>query len=68
MSPNFGHTRGGWVGGCGGHRSHSLGDFVAAQKPFVCNKEAPKQTLCLLLTSEMLHFGCNSVLKPAVRQ
>ena len=27
-----------------------LGDCVAAQKPFVCLKEAPKQTLCSLLT------------------
>ena len=57
------HTRrvGGRVGG--GRRSHSLGDFFAAQKPFVCLKEAPKQTLCSLLTSDMLDIASNSVLK-----
>ena len=62
----FSALGGGVGGGGGGHRSHSLGDLFAAQKPFVCHKEAPKQTLCLLLTSEMLDFVCNSVFKPAV--
>ena len=38
----------------GGRRSHSLRDFFAAQKPFVCFKEAPKQTLCSLWTLDML--------------
>ena len=51
-------------GGGGGRRSHSLGDFVAAQKPFVCLKQAPKQqTLCSLLTSDMLDIASNSMLK-----
>ena len=54
---------GGWGGGGGGRRSHSLGDFFATQKPFVCLKEAPKQTLCSLLTSDMLDIASNSVLK-----
>ena len=40
--------------------------FFAAQKPFVCLKEAPKQTLRSLLTSDMLDIASNSVLKPAV--
>ena len=52
---------GGGVGG--GRRSHSLGDFLATQKPFVCLKEAPKQTLCSLLASEMLDIASNSVLR-----
>ena len=56
-------TRGGGGGGGGGRRSHSLGDFFATQKPFVCLKEAPKQTLCSLLTSDMLDIASNSVLK-----
>ena len=43
--------------------AHSLGDFFATQKPFVCLKEAPKQTLCSLLTSDMLDIASNSVLK-----
>ena len=32
-------------GGGDGWRSHSLGDLFATQKPFVCLKEARKQTL-----------------------
>ena len=52
------------VGGC--WRSHSLGDFFAAQNSFVCLKEAPRQTLCSLLTSGMLDIASNSMLKPAV--
>ena len=39
------------------------GDFFAALKPFVCLKEAPKQTLHYLLTSEMLGIASNSMLK-----
>ena len=31
-------------GGGGGRKSHSLGNFFAAQKLFVCHKEAPKPT------------------------
>ena len=54
-------TRGGRGGG--GRRSHSLGYFFATQKPFVCLKEAPKQTSCSLLTSDMLDIASNSVLK-----
>ena len=54
---------GGGGGGGGGWRSHSLGDFFAAQKPFVGLKEAQKQTLCSLLTSDMLNIASNSVLK-----
>ena len=38
----------------GGPRSHSLGEFFAAQKTFVSLKKAPKQTLCSLVTSDML--------------
>ena len=55
----------GGVGGGGGQRSHSLGDFFATQKPFVCLKEAPKLTLCSLQlqTSDMLDIANNSVLK-----
>ena len=41
---------GGGVGGGGGWGSHSLVDFLAAQKPFLFLKEAPKQTLYSLLT------------------
>ena len=37
--------------------------FFATQKPFVCLQEAPKQTLCSLLTSDMLDIASNSVLK-----
>ena len=50
----------------GGRRSHSSSDFFAAQKHFVCLKEAQKQTLCSLLTSDMLDIASNLVLKPAV--
>ena len=39
--------------GGGGLRSHSLGDVSDAQEPYVCLKEAPKQTLCSLLSSDM---------------
>ena len=49
-------------GGRGGWRWHSLGDFFATQKPFVCLKKDPKQTLCSLLTSDMLDIASNSVL------
>ena len=38
--------------------SHSLGDFFDLQKPFICLKEAPKQTLCTLLTLELLDIAC----------
>ena len=51
----------GWGGG--GWRSHSLSDFVAAQKPLVCLQDALKQTLYSLLTSDMLDFASNSVVK-----
>ena len=54
---------GGGGGGGGGRRSHSLGDFVAAEEPFVSLKEAPKQTLCSLLTSDMLGMASNYMLK-----
>ena len=47
----------------GGRRSHSLGDFFAAQKAFVCFKKAPKQTLCSLPTSDMLDIAINSMFK-----
>ena len=50
------------MGGGGGQRSHSLGDFFAAQKTFVSLKKAPKQTLCSLLTSDMLDIASNSML------
>ena len=50
-------------GGGGGPRSHSLGDFFAVQKPFVCLKEAPKQTLCSLLSSDIIYIASNSMLK-----
>ena len=46
--------------------THSLGDFFAVQKPFVCLQEVPKQTLCSLLTSDLLDIASNSVLKAAV--
>ena len=61
----FFRLKGGYQGGGGnGRRSHFLGDFfVATQKPFVCLKEVPKQTLCSLLTSDMLDIASNSVLK-----
>ena len=44
----------------------SLCDFFAAQQPFVCLKEAPKLTLCSLLTSDMLDIANNALVKPAV--
>ena len=47
-------------GGGGGWRSHFLGVFFVAQKPFVCPQEAPKLTLCSLLTSDMLDIASNS--------
>ena len=50
-------------GGGGGRRSHSLGDFFAAQKAFVCLKKAPKQTLCSLPTSDMLDITSNTHVK-----
>ena len=50
-------------GGVGRQRSHSLGDFFAAQKTFVSLKKAPKQTLCSLLTSDMLDIASNFMLK-----
>ena len=49
-------------GGDGGRRSHSLSDLVAAQKPFVC-QEAPKQTLCSFLASDMLDIASITVVK-----
>ena len=55
--------RGGEDGRGGGRRSHSLGDFFIAQKPFLCHKEAPKQTFCALLTSDMLFIAGNSMLE-----
>ena len=42
--------------------SHSLSDFFAALKPFVCLKEAQTQTLCSLV------IASNSLLKPDVLQ
>ena len=52
------------LGGEGGEwRSHFLGDFFAAQKLFVCLQEAANQTLCSLLTSDMLDIANNSMLK-----
>ena len=63
-SVTFSPLRGvGWGAGGGGRRSTSLGDFVAAQKHFVCLQEAPKQTLCSLLTSDMLDIASNSLVK-----
>ena len=50
-------------GGGGGQRSHSLGDFFAAQKTFVSLKKAPKQTLCSLPTSDMLDITSNTPFK-----
>ena len=50
-------------GGGGGWRSHSLGDFVGAQKTFVVLKKAPKQTICSLPTSDMLDIASNSMFK-----
>ena len=38
--------------------------FFAAQISFVCLKDAPNQTLCSLLTSEVLDI--TNMLKPAV--
>ena len=46
-----------------GQRSHSLCDVLATQKPFVCLKEVPKQSLCSLLASEMLDIASNSALR-----
>ena len=40
-----------------------LGDVIAAQKPFVSLKRAPKQILCSLLNSDMLDIASNSMLK-----
>ena len=37
--------------------------FFTAQQPFVSLQEAPKQTLCSLLTSDMLDIASNSMLK-----
>ena len=52
------------VGGGGGSpKSHSLGDFFAAQKTFLSLKKAPKLTLCSLLTSDMLDIASSSMLK-----
>ena len=59
----FSALGGGGGGGGGGQRSHSLGDFFAAQKTFVCLKKATKQTLCSLPTSDMLDIASNSILK-----
>ena len=53
----FSALRGGGVG----WRSQSLGGFVAAQKPFVYLKEAQKQSLGSLLTSDMLDISSISV-------
>ena len=50
-------------GGGGGRRSHSLGNFFAAQKTFVSLKKAPKQTLCSLPTSDLLDIASNAMLK-----
>ena len=36
--------------------------LFAAQKPFVCPREAPKQTLCSLSTSDVIYMASNSVL------
>ena len=44
----------------------NLGIFFAAQKPFVFLKEAPTQTLCSLLTSDLLDIASISVVKPSV--
>ena len=41
----------------------SLGNFVAVQKPLVCRQDAPTQTLCPLLTLEMLDIASSSVVK-----
>ena len=56
---------GGGVGGGGSRRSHSLGGFWLLKKLFVCLEEAPKQTFCSLLTSDILDIASNSLLKPA---
>ena len=47
---------GGGLEGWGGRQSKvtHLRRFLAAQKFFACLKEAPKQMLCSLLTSDML--------------
>ena len=58
----FSALGGGRCGG-GGRRSHSLGDFFAAQKTFVSLKKAPKQTFCSLPTSDMLDIASISMLK-----
>ena len=49
-------------GGCC-QRSHFLGDILAAQKCFVRLNEVPRQTLCSLLTSDMLYIASNSMSK-----
>ena len=41
-------------------------DVLAAQKAFLCLKEASKQTLWSLLASDMLDIASNSMLKSAV--
>ena len=51
------------ITGVGGWRSHSLGDFFAAQKSFGSFKKALQQTLCSLRTSHMLDIASNSMLK-----
>ena len=53
-------------GGGAGWRSHSLGDFCAAQKTFETLKKAPKQTLCSLQTSDMVDIASNSMSRPPV--
>ena len=59
----FSALGGRWGGGGGGRRSHSLGDFFAAQKTFVSLNKAPKQTLCSLPVSHKLDIASNSMLK-----
>ena len=61
---NFPHyVRGGGGRGRGGQRTNFLGNFIAAQKPFVSLKKASKQTLCSLLTSDKLDIARKSMLK-----
>ena len=52
---------GGKVGG--GQGSHSLSDFLAAQKAFVSLMKAPKQTLGSLPASDKLDLASNSMSK-----
>ena len=42
---------------------HSLSDFFGNSKTLCKSKKTPKQTLCSLLTSDMLHIASNCVLK-----